>query len=431
MESVKIIPNKLTGTIKIPPSKSVSHRAIICAGLANGDSNITNLSFSEDITATLNAMKGFGVEALETKCDENGIGGAHLKSSNKLKLVNNKIECNESGSTARFLIPFAGLFGEEVFYTGKGKLVERPFDTYYRLFDEQGIKYENVNGKLPLCVNGKLKAGTFKLRGDISSQFISGLLFVLPLLDGDSKIVITTELESKGYVDLTLEALAKFGIDIVNKDYKELHVKGNQEYKSRDYRVEGDFSQAAFWIVAGILGGDMDCTDIDLASLQGDKAIIEIVKAMGADISTCDNNLTVKESGTSGVVIDASQCPDLVPILTTLAAVSKGTTRIINAQRLRIKESDRLMAMRMELNVLGADVTETEDGLIINGKENLTGGMVDSHNDHRIAMALAVASIKCLEPVVITGSDCVKKSYPRFWQDYSSLGGVINEYRKS
>lgn len=428
MSSVKIYPSKLKGEVKIPPSKSLSHRAIISASLSDGVSEIDNLIFSDDIKATLDGMRSLGssIECIESEPHEETYC-VTLRGNSKVKTFNNQIDCKESGSTLRFLIPFAGITKDQMTFTGRGKLVERPLDTYYRIFDEQSIEYRNKDGNLPLQVKGMLKPGTFKIEGNISSQFITGLMFVLPLLSGDSKIEITTELESKGYVDLTLDILNKFNIEIENNAYKEFYIKGNQEYKSRYYRVEGDYSQAAFWIVAGLLGSGVQCRDLDINSLQGDRAILEIVQRMKGNLNINEDKIEITESETEGVTIDATQCPDLVPILAVLGAVSNGTTKIINAERLRIKESDRLKAISTELNKLGADVKELKDGLLITGKRELGGGTVDSWNDHRIAMALAIASIKCTQTVIITGSDAVKKSYPDFWKDFADLGGQINE----
>lgn len=429
MKDVVIYPGALKGSVKIPPSKSLAHRAVICAGLAEGESIIDNIIFSDDITATTKAMEALGVEVKkEEGRDDKERVKLSIKGNKELSLINNIVDCIESGSTLRFLIPVALLAKGEVAFKGKGKLVSRPLDVYYEIFEKQNIHYETSNGELPLKVEGELKPGEFSIKGDISSQFITGLMFTLPLLDGDSKIIITTELESKGYVDLTIDTLNKFGVKIENRDYKEFYIKGNQKYNSRDYRVEGDFSQVAFWLVAGTLGENIKCEDMNSDSLQGDKVIVDILKEMGASISVNEDYIEAETAKTRGIVIDASECPDLVPVLTVMAALSEGTTEIINAKRLRIKESDRLKAIASELNKIGGEVEELEDGLIIKGKKSLKGGKVDSWNDHRIAMAMAVASIKCEEPLIITNSNAVKKSYPDFWRDFKELGGKVDEW---
>lgn len=427
MKNIEIKPSLLKGEVKIPPSKSMSHRAIICASLSEGESCIENIILSKDIIATLEAMESFGIKVKNSKIDEKGICDVYIRGTEKLKLLKDEIDCKESGSTLRFLIPMAGLLQKKVTYIGRGKLVERPLDTYYEIFRQQGISYVNNRGKLPLNIEGALTPGIFRMKGNVSSQFITGLLFVLPILQEDSKIIITTNLESRGYVDLTLNMLKRFSIDVENNNYQEFYIKGNQKYKANNYRVEGDFSQAAFFIVAGILGEYIKCKELNMDSLQGDKVILNIVREMGANLSIKNNLIEVKKSRTKGMIIDASQCPDLVPILSVLGALSEGTTKIINAQRLRIKESDRLRAIATELNKLGADVKELESGLEINGKEELQGGIVDSWNDHRIAMALAIASIKCINPVIIENSGAVEKSYPTFWKDFEEIGGKIHE----
>jgi 3-phosphoshikimate 1-carboxyvinyltransferase len=400
---------------------------VICAGLAEGTSKIDNLIFSEDIAATLEGMQAMGTEVLSADTVEEGEPGSlRIQGKAASKLEGNIINCRESGSTLRFLIPLASRFGKEVTFTGQGKLVERPLDAYYQIFDEQGVRYQtSAGGFLPLTVRGNMRPGTYRLKGNVSSQFISGLMFLLPMLDGDSRIVITTELESKGYVDLTMDVQERFGIRVENNDYSEFFIPGNQQYRNTDYRVEGDYSQAAFWIVAGILGGNIRCLDLLPDSLQGDRAILDIVKDMGAEVKNITGGIEIHPSLTEGTVIDAGQCPDLVPVLTVLASLSRGTTRIVNAGRLRIKESDRLKAMATELNKLGAKVTELDEGLHIEGVESLRGGTVDSWNDHRIAMALAVASIRCAEAVHITGFEAVRKSYPHFWEDFKKLGGKV------
>ena len=420
MKYVSINPGILRGEAAIPPSKSMCHRAIICAGLAEGVSNIENIAFSEDISATCAAMKSFGSEITQLK-DSLIISG-----SGKLNIVDSNIDCFESGSTLRFLVPLAAAAGGKATFEGRGKLIERPMQPYYDIFDSQSIKYRNTGGKLPLTIDGKLKPGEFKIKGNISSQFISGLLFALPLLDGDSKIK-TAELESRPYIDLTLYALKRFGISVENKDYKEFNIIGNQKYKASDCRIEGDFSQAAFWLAAGTLGSDVACSGLNMDSLQGDKDILKIIESMGGSISIEEDKIKAAPSKTKGVIVDASQIPDLVPVIAVLAALSSGTTKIINAGRLRYKESDRLHSISCELHAAGADIKEQEDGLIIEGKEMLEGGSVDSWNDHRIAMALAIASTRCKNPLIIKNGDCIKKSYPGFWNVFRNLGGEAYE----
>jgi len=417
---VKIIPKKLKGDVVIPPSKSLAHRAIIAGSLAHGKSIITNLNFSNDIIVTTQAMKDLGVDIKQFE-DYEVITG-----SKDLKRINSTINCGESGSTIRFMIPISLLADGKVTFRGEGRLTTRPLNVFHEIFDKQNIKYSHGVEELPLTIHGKLKAGRFEVRGDISSQFITGLLYTLPKLDGDSEIVITTNLESKGYIDLTLDILDRFGIKIINENYKRFIVRGNQEYKAHDYRVEGDFSQVAFWLVAGFLNDGINCFGMNPNSLQGDREIIKILKDMGGDLTIDKDIINIKGKESIGATVDLSQCPDLGPIVTVLASLSKGTTKIINAGRLRIKESDRITSMTTELSKLGAQIVETEDGMIIEGVKNLKGGVeVDAWNDHRVAMALAVASSRCDKPIILTGADSVKKSYPNFWKDFEKLNGKI------
>lgn len=418
---LEINPGMLKGDVVIPPSKSLSHRAIMAAAMAEGKSYITNLNFSEDIKATTEAMKSLGARF------EIGEDYELVEGVSKLKRLGDEIECRESGSTVRFMIPVALLAEGRVTFKGEGKLPKRPLGTYLEIFQEQGIPYTKGEDELPLTVDGRLKGGRFRIPGDISSQFITGLMYALPKVEEDSVIEITSPLESKGYIDLTLDVLKSFGIEIVNNNYEEFIIKGNQEYRAHDYRVEGDYSQVAFWMVAGALGSDISCLGMRLDSLQGDKAVHEILESMGAEISLGEG-IRVSPGKTVGAVIDLSQCPDLGPIITVLAALSEGTTRIVNAKRLRIKESDRITSMTTELNKLGARIEETEDGMIIEGVESLIGGVtVDSWNDHRVAMALAMAATRCDSPITLTGAEAVKKSYPHFWDEYKRVGGVIKE----
>lgn len=422
MNTVIIHPQKLGGNVKVPSSKSGCHRAIISAALAEGKSTIKNIYFSQDILATINAVENLG--AVVHKYDEYVI----IEGSRNLYAKDKNIDCKESGSTLRFIIPLAATIGEEIILTGRGKLIERPLDVYYNIFKEQNIYYKNSFGKLPLTINGKLKPSLYKVRGDISSQFITGLLITLPLLKDNSEIDITTKLESRPYIDITLDVLNHFGVKIENCNYDKFVVCGNQRYKNCDYTVEGDFSQSAFLLVMGTLGKTVVCSNLNSNSHQGDKVIVDILKNMGCHIEISGNSITASQSETSGIIVDAAQCPDLVPAVAALASVSKGTTEIINAGRLRIKESDRLKAISSQLNRIGANVLEKSDGLVIKGKDNLKGGMVSSFNDHRIAMSLAAISSKCTDTLTIHGADCVKKSYPGFWDDFEKLGGDIERF---
>lgn len=427
MADLKIIPSKLKGSVKIPPSKSMAHRAIICAALSDGICRIDNIDYSDDIIATINAMNSLGA-TIEKHDDYIEVVGIY-KNINKIK-ENRIIDCNESGSTLRFLVPISLLFKGSNKFIGKGNLGKRPLTTYYNIFNDQGIKYSYEENNLNLVVDGELKPGVFEVEGNISSQFITGLLFALPLLNGDSKITITKEMESKGYIDLTLKAISDFGIEIINNNYSEFIIKGNQKYNARNYRVEGDYSQAAFFLCADGLGNNVVCRDLDLNSLQGDKEIIDILERMNVVFNTNEIGLSGEVSGELiSTVIDGSQCPDIIPVLSAVSALSKGTTEIINAGRLRIKECDRLSAVTSELKKLGAQIIEKEDGLVITGVEKLQGGVeVWSHKDHRIAMTLAIASTMCKKPIIIKDYECVAKSYPSFFEDFKALGGNIHEW---
>ena len=424
MANLKINPSRLKGEVKIPPSKSMAHRAIICAALSEGLSIIENIDYSDDIIATIDAMKSLGATIVRYKDHLEVIGVYGVPKKAKDFRI---IDCNESGSTLRFLVPISLLFSGRSKFIGKGNLGKRPLTTYYNIFDNQGIEYSYEEGNLNLIINGKLKPGVFEVEGNVSSQFITGLLFTL---NGDSKIIITTEMESKGYIDLTLRAMSDFGVEIINNNYREFIIKGNQKYNARNYRVEGDYSQAAFFLCADALGNNVLCQDLDLNSLQGDKEVIDILERMNVVFNSKDTDVKGIINGELiATIIDGSQCPDIIPVLTAVAALSKGITEIINAGRLRIKECDRLAAVTSELNKLGAKIIEKEDGLLVTGVEKLKGNVeVWSHKDHRIAMTLAIASTRCEEPIVIKDYECIAKSYPRFFDDFRTLGGDIHEW---
>ncbi len=423
MDKIIIKPKLLKGNIVVPSSKSLGHRGIIAAALSRGISRVDNIQLSKDVEATMEIMKELG--AVVNIEDQNlYIDGRKMFSYEK-KL---DLRCRESGSTLRFLIPLALTKDGDYIFHGEGKLISRPLEPYYEIFEEKGIKYSREEDGLPLKVSGKLTSGTYRVRGDISSQFITGLLFSLPIIEGNSRIQITTKLESKGYIDLTLDILKDFGIEIENNNYKEFNIRGAQKYNCRNYYVEGDYSQGAVFLIAGALGSSIVCSGLNKDSLQGDKVILDILEAMGCNVEESEEGIKVKPSKTKGIEIDASNCPDLVPILTVLASLSEGETKIVNAKRLRIKECDRLHAITKELNKLGANIIELEDSLIISGVNELKGGEVDSHNDHRIVMALAIAATRAKGDVIINNPSAVEKSYPNFFKDYFKLGGEGNEF---
>lgn len=422
MTHLEIRPNRLEGSVTVPPSKSLAHRAIICAALAEGESTVRNIQFSDDIRATIAGMRAFGADITEKKdvLTIQGIGinaeksGKTLVQSEETDSVR-LVDCNESGSTLRFLVPVATLFDGKTRFTGRGKLGKRPLTPFEELFKKQGLDYEVLDTeKLDLLVKGDLSPDTVNLRGDISSQFITGLLMTLPFLNGDSRINVTTPLESKGYIDLTLAVFNDFGLDIqVEDDGQTFVIPGGQSMKSADYTVEGDYSQAAFFLTANHLGNKLQLKGLNNQSLQGDKAIVEILETLKKETDR---------------VIDGSQFPDIIPVAALAAALSKGRTRFENLERLRIKESDRLVATQAELEALGADIHVEGDALVINGVGYLKGGVtVWSHKDHRIAMMLGIASTRCDEPIIIRDTDCVAKSYPDFWEVFKTLGGHIHE----
>ena len=419
--NVRIKPGLLKGDIIVPPSKSLSHRAIIAAALSKGESKISNVLFSKDILATIDACKAIGALV---SIDGNTVT---IKGKGYVERKEDIIDSNESGSTVRFMIPIALTNDNPITFVGKNNLVNRPLDAFLEIFNKQNIKYEKENDKyLPLKVYSAIKPGLFEIRGDVSSQFITGLLYALPLLKDDSKIVITTELESKGYIDLTIDMLKLFGIEIINNNYKEFIIKGNQEYKPHDYQVEGDFSQSAFFLVADLLGSNINLHAMNMDSHQGDKKIIEDIKAFGGKIEYKNNILKAYPTKTKGAIIDFSQSPDLGPAIAVLACLSKGKTEFVNASRLRIKECDRNTCVKEELEKIGALIVENPDGMVIEGIKAFKGGILDSHNDHRLRMSFAILATVALDDVVITNAECVSKSFPNFFEVFESLGGNIS-----
>ena len=412
---IKIYPSKCSGEIKIPSSKSMGHRAIICASLANGKSIINNLDYSDDILATIDGMKKLGAN-IQCEKDRLIIEGIENFDSLKDKII----DCNESGSTLRFFIPIFSLTGEKISFTGRNRLLKRPQKIYEEIFKEQNLYYFQDEDKIE--IKGKLKAKEYFIDGNISSQFISGLLFTLPLLEENSIININPPFESASYIDLTMEVLKEFGININKVTPLRFEIQGGQKYIAKDYKVEGDFSQLAFFAVLGALNNDLKCIGVKHNSKQGDKAIIDILKKSGVKIEEIEEGYLIHKGKIKDCEIDLGDCPDLGPILNVLAMYGEGEFKIFNAGRLRLKESDRISAMEEELKKLGVEIKTTEDEIKILGKKNYLGNIeVFGHKDHRIVMSLAIAGTMLDKPIIIDGAGAVEKSYPKFFQDLESL----------
>lgn len=398
MSSVKINNSILSGEVIIPPSKSAAHRALICSFLAGGGS-VSPIIDSNDMKATVGVI-------------------------NSLKNGEEVLDCIESGSTLRFMIPVAASLGRAVTFTGQGRLPQRPIGEYADLLPAHNVSVK-CDGTLPMKISGQLRNGSYEVSGDVSSQYITGLLLALANLDGDSAVILKTPLQSKPYVDMTVKVMKDFGVDVRETDFGYL-IHGGQKYNKIDYTVEGDWSQAAFFLVAGAIGGDVTVSGLDMNTAQGDKAILDVLKSFGAEPMINKNSVRCVKSELKGAVVDATDIPDLVPIIAVLAAFSQGETVIKGAQRLRYKESDRIESVVENLKLIGADVTETPDGMIINGTDNMYSAVLKGYNDHRIVMAFSVAGLFLNGETVIDDAQSINKSYPAFFEDYNRIGGKAN-----
>lgn len=418
MSDVKFSPFVPNGTVNVPPSKSDVHRAIICAAMANGVSRISPVALSNDIKATIGCIKALGADAVL----ENNV--LTVDGTNMYKNKTALLDCGESGSTLRFFIPIAAVGNINATFVGKGKLPQRPIGIFTEALPKAGTVCKTEGG-LPLEIKGQLKSGIFEIPGNVSSQFITGLLLALPILEGDSEIVLTSPLESVGYIAMTIRTMKQFGVNIQATE-KGWHIKGGQSYKTCDYTTDGDWSQAAFFMVLGAVSGKVTVKGVAKDSTQGDKKCAEILARFGAKVTQLDNEVTVEKGELKAITIDASQIPDLVPVLSVCAAFAEGTTKIINAERLRIKECDRLKATAELLNNLGGKVKELSDGLEITGVSSLKGGNINGYNDHRIVMSAAVCAARSDEDIAATFAMSINKSYPDFYIDYNSIGGKAN-----
>lgn len=417
MDNVIIKPNPLKGSVVIPPSKSVAHRAIIAAALSNAECVIDNVAMNADIEATLG-----GIRALGSKFTYNKKTMQVKISPKKQTSKVNEIDCGESGSTIRFLMPIALLSGKDNTFICHGRLIKRPMEPYFDNFKKLGIECSIEDS----CIRtkGKLKSGVFNMPGDVSSQFITGLLYALPLLEGDSEIVISNTPESTGYIDLTIDVLNKFGIEIENENYLKYKIKGGQKYKPTNMTVEADYSQAAFFLTAGAIGCDVECIGLNENSRQGDREILDIIERVGGKILKTEKGIKAwRTDNMHGITLDGRNIPDLIPTVAVMLAFCKGESNIINVGRLRMKESDRLSAICDELSHLGVNIEEGVDSIKILGGQTVKCETVSARNDHRIAMALAIAACRAEgEEMLITGGKAaVKKSYPDFFDVYENL----------
>lgn len=384
----------LSGTVTLPPGKSEAHRALICCALAGGGT-VSPVSASKDMQATLG-----GVEALKN-------GGA-------------VINCIESASAMRFLIPVAAALGREMTFTGEGSLLTRSVGEYVSLLPEHGVNCKST-GVLPLQISGQLKSGVYRVSGSVSSQYTTGLLLALPVLDGDSEIHFTSPLQSKPYVDITLSVMKKYGVTAEETSYG-YFVKGRQKYKKCDYTVSGDWSHAAFFMAAGAIGGNVRLRGLDINSPQGDKKVCEVMRMFGAEVTEENGEIRCRSRKLRGIELDCTDIPDMVPSVAVTAAFAKTPSVLTGVGRLRLKESDRVRAICENLAAMGSDVRAGSDFIEIRPAE-LHGAALRGYNDHRIVMAFAAAALYAGGTSTVTDAESINKTYPSFFEDYNSIGG--------
>ena len=408
-----------SGNVQVPPSKSVAHRMLICAALADQPCTITCRSINRDMEATAACLNALGADI---KYADGKFSISPITRVNK----GATLDCGESGSTLRFLLPVAAALGADATFIGQGRLPERPLSPLYEEMTAHGIKM-SANGHMPLTCQGTLPAGTYTIDGGVSSQFISGLLMALPLTGSESHIIITGKQESASYIGLTLNALQQFGIKVETTAHG-YSIAGGQRFSTPggQVSVEGDWSAAAFWLTAGAAGAkQITCSGLDYErSAQGDRRIVDVLRSMGADISTANGTVTARPSKLTATEIDCADIPDLVPIMAVAAATAQGTTLFDNIRRLRIKESDRVQSIMDLLSASGISAYATENTLTVTGSLARSCAYNPS-GDHRMAMAAAIlASVKNVK-ITISDAECTAKSYPAFFDDFNAMGGEL------
>ncbi len=416
MEQAEVKAGERYGTVTAPPSKSDAHRLLILAALSDGVCRVKCPCPSDDVLATASCLSALGMPV--TFSD-----GCFTASGRTPAAVPAVCDCGESGSTLRFLIPLAGALGTGAVFVMRGRLPSRPLEPFESLLASRGMIFSRDGNRL--FASGKLRSGSYSIRGDVSSQYITGLLLSLPLLSGDSTLEVTGRIESGGYIAMTEEAMRTSGV-VFEKHANIYKIPGGQRPALPPFsEAGGDWSGAAFFLCAGALS-EKGITVLGLrpGTKQGDAVILDILASFGAEVSADAGSVTVKRGKLRGITLDASGIPDLIPVVSVVASVAEGVTVIKNAGRLRLKESDRLAGTAALIRSLGGGAGVSGDDLIITGKKRLHGGTADSLSDHRLAMSAAVAAFACERPVTVTDPSCVAKSYPGFWDDLESLKGV-------
>ena len=431
---VTIEPHPLSGTVPAVASKSVAHRLLILAALADGTTDIDCNTTSKDIEATVRCLEALGARIARTRLGFRVRPIPRDASGTPLPASGATLDCGESGSTLRFMLPVAAALGSPCALDGHGRLAERPISPLYEELASHGARLSQ-RGVLPLRVEGGLAGGTFDIPGDVSSQYVSGLLMAAPLLPGGVRVRVSEPFESRAYVTITTDALRAFGVDVrVAREREEdgasfevFEVEPQAVRTPGTVAVEGDWSNSAFWLAAGAIAGPVSVTGLDAKSSQGDRAIVAAASLLGARARTEGGCATSERAALRGRTVSVAEIPDLVPPIAAMAAYAQGETRITDAARLRLKESDRLETVRAAIACMGGDATVEGDDLLVRGTGSLPGGVVDAANDHRIAMMAAVCAAHAQGPTTIRGAECVAKSYPTFFDDFRSLGGVARE----
>lgn len=424
---ILIRPHALEGSVDAIASKSMAHRLLTLAALCPNRTDLNCNTTSKDIEATAGCLEALGAHVARTRVGfrVNPIGAARGGAT---------LDCGESGSTLRFLLPVAAALGCGASFTGHGRLAQRPLSPLYEELQAHGVKL-SAQGSFPLTVSGELEPGDFFIPGNVSSQYISGLLMAAPLMDARTRVFVGEPVESRSYVNITIKALETFGVH-VSTGHEERKGRPCTVYEVDPSRrlaspsvatVEGDWSNSAFWLAAGAMANSVEVDGLDMGSTQGDRAIMAALAAYGATVRRGSVSATCVHDRLEGRTIDVSDIPDLVPPLAAVACLAEGTTKIVGAARLRLKESDRLATVSDALGAMGADISIEGDGLEIQGGRALAGGVVDAANDHRIAMMAAVAGASATGETLIRGAECVSKSYPGFFDDYRKLGGIAEE----